>query len=433
MKLPPQNIEAEGSLLASIMIFDGIFEKIDLEPDDFYKTDHKTIFNAMRILNNKKERIDLVTVGECLKDQPELIKKILNMSDFYPVYSDVSSIAKIIKSCSIKRKLSYTLMNIQDRIDTENLEKLLDFAQSEIMKYTVTSDDNKIFHIRDLLYKHIDLIEKHTTTKKEFGIKTGFKSLDKRLDIDGPTYAIIAGRPSMGKTGLALSIIKNMALSQQKPGILSLEMGKNRLMDRWLAMMTGINSMNFHKYKALNSQDWQKIQDAVSTMSELWNVFISDAPARSIETLERQARQMVAKGANALFIDQLNQIGSKGDDIFKNFTAHSQQIAQLKKELGIPIFLLCQLGRKLEERSDKEPVLSDLKNSGSLEEDCDICILLYRPVYYEKDPHKKAAIERDVYVNIAKNRDGETYCEKNVIVYDKTRTLFEEDFSRLTQ
>lgn len=435
MKLPPQNLEAEESLLASILVYDNIFEDCDLDPEDFYKTDHQKIFKIMKNLKSKGERIDLVTIGSCLmaEDNRDLIYYISKLPDTAPLTTNIKSTVKIIKSLSVKRKLAISIMNIQDKIDSSSLENLIDFAQSEIMKFTVTDSENKIFHISDLLTNHIDTIEKHNTIKKTNAIKTGFQSLDKRLDIDGPTYSIIAGRPGMGKTAFALSIIKNMALNNQKPGILSLEMGKNKLLDRWLAMMTGINSMNFHKYQALNAKDWQKIQDAVTTISDLWNVYISDAPARSIGILERQARQMVSKGVNALFIDQLNQIGAKGDDDFKNFTRHSQRIAQLKKELGIPIFLLSQLNRKVEDRSNKEPTLADLKMSGSLEEDPDIIIFLYRPVYYETDQHKKALIERDVYVNIAKNRDGETYNEKNLIIYDKSRTLFEEDFSRLAE
>jgi len=435
MKLPPQNIDAEESLLASILVFDNVFDDCDLDPEDFYKTDHQKIFRTMKTLRVKGERIDLVTIGSCLmaSGDSDLIGYISKIPDTAPLTANVKSTVKIIKSCSVKRKLAISIMNIQDKIDASSLESLIDFAQSEIMKFTTNDDENKIFHIADLLPKHIDKIEKDTSIEKTNSIKTGFKSLDRHLDIDGPTYIIIAGRTSMGKTSMALSIMKNMALSQQRPGILSLEMGKNRLLDRWLAMMTGINSMNFHKYKALRPHDWEKIRDAATTISELWNVYISDAPARSISILERQSRQMFAKGVNALFIDQLSQIGAKGDDDFKNFTKHSQRIATLKKELGIPIFVLAQLNRKIEDRADKRPVLSDLKMSGGLEEDVDVCMLLYRPSYYEKDPNKKAAIEREVHVDIAKNRDGDTYREENVIVYDKTRTLFEEDFSRLSE
>ena len=136
-------------------------------------------------------------------------------------------------------------------------------------------------------------------------------------------------------------------------------------------------------------------------------------------------------GVNVIFIDQLNQIGALTDDDVKNFTKHSHRIAQLKTELNIPIFLLAQLNRKVEDRGEKEPRLSDLKMSGSLEEDPDIVFLLYRPEYYESDEHKKAAILNDVVVNIAKNRDGVTYRESDVIIFDKGRTLFSEDFQKL--
>ena len=431
MRVPPQNIEAEQSLIASILVNEKILDDCNLKPDDFYQKKHQKIYKTFLDLRAKNENVDLVSVGQILIEDADLVTYVAGITDTATITLKAKTTAKIIKSARIKRDLIVSLQTIQDRVEESNLETLLDFAQTEIMKYTVSTQDNKIYHIKDLLMQHADEIEKANTKKQEKNIRTGFKCLDRLLNLDGPNYVVIAGRPSMGKTAFALSIIKNMAVDGQLPGILSLEMGKGKLIDRWLAMMTGINSMNFHKYQALTGQQWQQLQDSISFMYDRWNVLVSDAPARDISSLERQARQMKSKGATAIFIDQLSQIGGGSDDDFKNYTQHSNRIARLKKELGIPIFLLAQLNRKLEDRSDKEPRLSDLKMTGSLEEDSDVVILLYRPEYYEKKPEEKARKARDVVLNIAKNRDGATHREPDVIVFNKAQTLFEEDFSRV--
>jgi replicative DNA helicase len=429
--LPPQNIEAEESYLSSILVNDKILDNCILSPDDFYQTLNQTIFREMKALHIKRTRVDLVTVGTALKNDKSCFEHLVRMVDYAQISSSGKAYQKIIKDNAVKRKLLNSVSAIQEKIHGSfDLDTLVDYAQSEIMKYTISEHDNKIYHIKDLLIEHMDEIEKQNTTEQVDGMKLGFKSLDRVLNIHGPNYAVIAGRPSMGKTAFALSIIRNMAMNSEKPGIISLEMGKGKLLDRWLSMLTGINAMNFHRFNALSQQDLQNLHDAMSEMYDLWDVLISDAPATSIETLERQARQMVSKGANVLFIDQLSHVRGQSDDDFRNFTKHSQRIGQLKKELDIPIFLLAQLNRKVEDRNDKEPKLSDLKMSGSLEEDADIVFLLYRPEYYEKSKEDKAAVAKDVVVNIAKNRDGATYRESDVIIFDKGRTIFEEDFSR---
>lgn len=434
MRLPPQSIEAEESIIASVLISDEHFKDCEcLEPEDFYKTNHQIVFKIMKVLNFKKERINIVTVGEVLiKNQnQDIAKHTLTLMNNAPIAVNLKSHAKIIKEASMKRAMLFSLSKINEKIYTENFTSILDFAQSEMLNHKLSNGQSKIYNIKDLIYDHLDRIEKNNTQESKTLIKLGFETLDKWIDLQEESYIIIAGRPSMGKTSFALTIIKNMAMQGGKPGIISLEMGKNRLLNRWLSMITGINTMNFNKYHGLKNDDWQNLSDAASTIHELWDVLISDGPANSIEELERQARQMKEDGATALFIDQLSHIGGKSDDDVKNFTKHSKRITQLKTELKIPIFLLAQLNRKVEERPDKEPKLSDLKMSGSLEEDPDIVILLYRPEYYEKSIHDKKAVERDAVVNIAKNRDGVVYKERDVIVFDKGRTLFEEDFSRI--
>ncbi len=429
MRLPPQNIEAEESLLASVLINDKNFKACEyLLPQDFYNAKNQSIFKAMKDLSNKGERIDLVTVGPGLKD---ILGHLMQIVDNAPVSTNAKAHAKIIKDNATKRNLLFSISAINEKIYTDSVEKVLDYAQSEILGYKVSRGQGKIYNIKDLIHQQIDQIEKNNTQEAIGGLSLGFSSLDKWVNMQDGVYSVIAGRPSMGKTAFALTIIRNMALRGGKPGIISLEMGRGKLINRWLSMLTGINTMNFNRYNALSRKDWQNLKDAANEIYDLWDVLITDAPAKTIETVERQARQMVADGANSIFIDQLSHIGSTTDDDVKNYTKHSNRIARLKKELNVPVFLLAQLNRKVEDRNDKEPKLSDLKMTGSLEEDADIVFLLYRPEYYEKDQDAKKEIARDVVINIAKNRDGVTYRESDVIVFDKGRTLFEEDFSRI--
>ena len=433
MRLPPQNIEAEESLLASILLNDKWFKDCEyLHENDFYKTDHRIIFESMKDLNRKQERIDLVTLGANLKlKDHDLAGRLTAIADNAAIAMNPKAYAKIIKDNATKRDLLNTVSAINEKIYTDDVTTILDFAQSKILGYKVTRGQGKIYNIKDLVHGQIDKIEKSQTQENTGGVSLGFTSLDKWVSMQDGVYSVIAGRPSMGKTAFALTIIRNMALRGGKPGIISLEMGRGKLLNRWLSMLTGINTMNFNRYNGLSQKDWQTLKDAANEIYELWDVLITDAPARTIEVVERQARQMVADGATSIFIDQLSHIGSTTDDDVKNYTKHSNRIASLKKELNIPIFLLAQLNRKVEDRSDKEPKLSDLKMTGSLEEDADIVFLLYRPEYYEKEAEAKKQKARDVVINIAKNRDGVTYRETDVIVFDKGRTLFEEDFSRL--
>ena len=428
MRLPPQDKDIEKTLLVSILQDDKRFlDAAILKSNQFYDPKHQTIFKAMQELHYNQERIDLMTLHDKLKKDD--LDYLLKASDFAEYTNNISKCVDIIQKHDINRNLLNSISAIKEVIYESN-KNALDFAQSEIMKYKVTQSQGEIYNIKDLIHNQIDKIEKDNTNKREQGLSLGFKSLDKWINLHEGVYSVIAGRPSMGKTAFALTIIRNMALSGAKPGIISLEMGKGKLVNRWLSMLTGINTMNFSRFNAINKKEWQSLHDAAEEIYSRWDISITDAPAHDIRTIERQARQMVSKGVNCLFIDQLSFIGGT-DDEFKRYTKNSNTIARLKRELKIPIFLLAQLNRKVEDRLNKKPKLSDLKMTGSLEEDADIVFLLYRPEYYEQDPEKKREIARDVVVDIAKNRDGTTYKEGDVIVFDKGRTLFEEDYTRI--
>jgi len=430
-QLPPQDKNIEQSFLVSILQDDKRFiDALLLKHKEFYVTQHQKIFKAMQSLYKNQERIDLVTLHGKL-EKPDL-DYLIKISSFAEYTNNIPKCVEIIQGHAVNRDLLTSICKIKEFVYTGN-SNALDYAQTEIMKYKVVQSQGEIFNIKELIQDQIDQIEQHNTVKKNQGLFLGFKSLDKYINLQEGVYSVIAGRPSMGKTAFALTIIRNMALEGGKPGIISLEMGKSKLINRWLSMLTGINTMNFSRFNAIKPPEWQSLTDAAAEIYSKWDVLITDAPAHNINTVERQARQMVSKGADCLFIDQLSHIGGESDDDFKNYTQHSNRIARLKRELKIPIFLMAQLNRKVEDRANKEPKLSDLKMTGSLEEDADIVFLLFRPEYYEQDPQEKREKARDVVINIAKNRDGTTYREGDVIIFDKGRTLFEEDYNRLNQ
>jgi replicative DNA helicase len=226
----------------------------------------------------------------------------------------------------------------------------------------------------------------------------------------------------MGKTAFAVTCMRNLSHLGVACGFLSIEMGRQEILNRWLSMETGINSMKFFQYQGLNEYELQKIDEAAKEMTN-WNIQIDDTGSVGIEDVERKCRKMVRNGARILFIDQLSKIRGKTGDQFRDYTTNCNRIADLKKELEIPIFLLSQLNRELEKRNDKRPTLADLKNTGALEEDADAVIFLFRPEYYEKDEHKKAAIKAQAEVHIAKNRNGTCFLD-NKIEFQHVRGMF---------
>ena len=409
-KLPPQNIEAEQGLLASCILSDPV-EVLDLlSPDDFYRSAHNKIFTAILSLYKKKEPIDLTTlftelkVMGCIEEVggATYLSKLLDC----PIASNNVLYAKIIKAAAVGRRIieisSKTTQSIFDsEITHNNIVELLDTAQSEMMKIGFEIGNDKHISVADLCLKRIsdyeELCKGHAP-----GIKTGFSMLDALTGgFWGSLFVAIAARPSIGKTAFMLNLAKNMASSGHKVGIFEIEMDKEKLLDRMISSLSGINSIRLRTGR-IGSEDWKAINQAAEKIYSL-PIVIDDTGGLTVQELKRRARQMVKQGVEIIFIDQLSKIrGGKGKDIFAQNTNIVNELAEFKKELRIPICLLVQINRKAEE--SKRPYLNHLKNTGAIEEDVDLCLIGHREYPYTKKPEDETKANWE----LAKNRDGAT-------------------------
>jgi replicative DNA helicase len=423
-KLPPQNIEAEESVLSALFINNQGFEDIEfLKPDDFYKSANKTIFNTMLTLHKKKEPVDLVTVAQHLisKDQLENIgggAYLSHISDSAPVATNIKHYGNIIHNIAVTRELiTRATRIIENGYSVKNIDDYISQSQQSILEIQTTSSRDKIYNMETLMLDALDRIEKAQTQEKTMGMQFGMPTLDIFSNIFGSKLFLIAARPGMGKTALALSIARHLAKQQIKVGFLSIEMDKESLSDRLLSIESDVNALCFYAKESLSKQSKQTIDDAANYLSTL-PIYIDDADCK-IQDVERKCRKLKKLGCEIIFIDQLSKIkGDSKKSKFEIYTDNCAAIALLKKELRMPIGLLCQLNRNVEARSDKIPEMSDLKQTGMLEEDADLIFFIFRPGYYDK---KKD--EAQTQIILAKNRQGAKGVEEKVL-FNKKRGMF---------
>ena len=418
-RMPAHDLEAEAALISAVLINGRVVEEIpDLMPVDFYFGAHKKIFQAMKSLHRAEKPIDLVTVATWLKESGQLEEIggaafIATIADAAPIAMNTVAYADIIKDFSLNRQVLQVATEIQNKaLSGESGVSVLESLQCEALKlqHTEKSDDIKL--VRDIIGEHLDNIEKVQTQKSGRGYPLGFPGIDRSLIIMGPKFILIAGRPKMGKTSLAVTCIRNLDKLGIETGVLSIEMPGAEIIDKWIAMESGVDSMKLSRYKGLDPTEFELVNKAAATLSKS-NIMIDESGSIGIDAVKRKCRKMVKDGAKVLFIDQLSQIkGKNGDDRFARFADNCNEIAQLKKELNVPIFLLVQLNRDLEKRKSKEPQPSDLKMTGNLEEDCDAAIFVYRPEIYATSDAEKATLKGIAIINLALNRHGSTWREK---------------------
>ena len=439
-KIPPHNIEAEESLITAMLINnDYISDVLDtISSQAFYKIQNQKIFSAIEKLFTNKINVDLVTLTDQLvRDNtlPECggafgISKLISNC---PMSTNPIETARIINEKYALRQLISKSTNIISRCfsQVETVEEIIDAAQKEIMSVEISDTSDSFISMSELTDQSVDRYQENAENYKNginLGMRMGFTEFDKITGgFKGSQYIIIAGRPGMGKTALALTIARNIAKQQYKVGILSIEMDKEQLDDRLFSIESGVNSMKLSHGEGPNSEEWQSIMAAARRKS-MWPIIIDDTGGITIDTLKKKCRIMKKKfGCEIIIIDQLSKIrGQKNKDRFTIASENSNEIAMLRKELRIPIVLLAQLNRKLEERSNKEPVLSDLKMAGDLEEDADQVYLLYRPEVYNPYDHE---LKGKAIINLAKNRQGAKWRSENIEFVEKL-TLFRDKVIR---
>ena len=413
-RLPPQSIEAEEALLSRILIDSKVLVDIVdiLQPNDFYRSAHQKIFSGIMKLFLKKEPIGIVTVPEVLKEIGVLEEiggatYIATLVDTVPLAVNAEHYARIIKKASVARQLIVAANDIAMSAYTANgnIVEVLDNAQSMLLNINLDIGSFNFTTSAELIMQRIPQIEKMSKEGRPMGIQTGFSSLDYLTGgLKGSKFIIIAARPRIGKTALMLNVTNNIAASGHKVGIFSIEMEKEELIDRQISSKSGVNLTKLTSGRGITPDDWAAIHSAAEAIYN-YQIVIDDTGGLRLQELKRRARQMLKDGIEIIFIDQLSKIrGGKGNGEYEKRSYIVNEIATLAKELRIPVCLLAQINRKLEDRQNKKPTLGDLKSTGSLEEDADIILLGHRDYEYTKN-------EGDIHHaewELAKNKQGAT-------------------------
>ncbi len=420
-KLPPQNIEAEQSVLGSLFSDKDAIDKIAdvLTPEDFYRKSHEIIYKSVLDLYKKKEPIDLLTVSSLLKEKKILkeiggISYLTTLMNAVPTASHIVHYAKIVRQKRVLRDLIGASHEIQELgwQENENIEELLDEAEKKIFGVSQTSINQEFQHIKDHLKEAFERIDRRHKGDGGYGIPTGFTDLDNLLaGLQKSDLIVLAARPSLGKTSLALDIARHAATNEKIPvGIFSLEMSREQLVERLIASESGVDFWRLRTGKlsdeGKDDNDFTLISKALNHLS-LAPIYIDDAPSPNVLQIRAMARRLKAeKGLELLIVDYLQLM--QGHSRFENRTQEVSEISRalkgLAKELNIPILAISQLSRSPEARTDQRPKLSDLRESGAIEQDADVVLFIYREDKVKKDAERKNIAEIDV----AKHRNGPT-------------------------
>lgn len=418
----PHNIEAEQSVLGSMFLSKYALQKCVelLEPNQFFLDSHHKIFQAICHLAELGTPVDITTVTAELDKKKELkqiggVEYIAEITSLVPSAANIDEYIKIVIEKATLRKLIETATTIatEGYQEKDSLEDILDQAEKKILNVVKTRKGSEFKNIQDVLLKTQSDLEKLSQNKGEItGIPTGFYDLDKITSgFHANELIIIAARPAMGKTALALNIATNMAIHSKKSvALFNMEMGAEQLATRMLSsvgQIEGYKLRNGH----LEHQDWKRINEAISKLADT-NIFIDDTPGMTIGEIRAKCRRLESseKGLDIVIIDYLQLISGSAryaGNRQQEIAEISRSLKTLAMELEIPIIALAQLSRSVDGRDDKRPILSDLRESGSIEQDADIVAFLYRDDYYNKESAYDEYTSRSEFI-IGKHRNGPT-------------------------
>ncbi len=423
-KMPPHNLEAERAVLGALLIdSDAIIKVADfLGPADFYKDAHKKIYTAMLELYGNHDPLDVLSVSSRLQEKKQ-IEYVGGRSYLAGLANEIATSAHVVQHAKIVQKKS-TLNNLIKAAteitqlgyhEEEEIQQILDKAESRLFGVTQNLMKNKFSSMKDLLGEAFDRIDElHKDSGKLRGLSSGFYELDNMMaGFQKSDLIILAARPSMGKTSLALDFVRHIALKEKKPvGIFSLEMGKEQLVDKMLCAEAGIDLWKMRTGKLSDQEDingesdFSKIGHAMGRLAEA-KIFIDDSPTANVMEIRTKARRLQAEhGISFIILDylQLMESSSNTDNRVQIVSEISRGLKAVARELNVPIIALSQLSRQVESRPTPIPKLADLRESGSIEQDADIVMFIYRDKYYKKDSPR--GDETDIY--IAKHRNGPT-------------------------
>ncbi len=419
-KLPPQNLEAEQSVLGGILIENYSINKVMevLKPDDFYREAHRKIYKALIDLSEKDEPADLITLTNELRNNDHLdavggASYVASLIDSVPTAANIEYYAKIVKEKSILRKLIQTSTEIitQSYEDRGDVEVFLDEAERAIFEISENRVRPSFYPIRDIVKESFKILER-LYEKKELvtGIPSGFKDLDRMTAGFQPSdLIIVAGRPSMGKTAFCLNLAQYAAIQKKVPiAIFSLEMSKEQLGIRMLCSEAHVEGTKLRS-GFLSESDWPRLTIAAGNLSDA-SIYIDDTAALTILELRAKARRLKIEhgGLGMVIVDylQLMKGRTRAESRQQEISEISRSLKALAKELNIPVIAVSQLSRKTEERTGNRPQLSDLRESGAIEQDADLILFIYRDEVYnrsEDNPNKGKA-----EIIIGKQRNGPT-------------------------
>jgi replicative DNA helicase len=415
-RVPPQNLDAERSVLGGVLLDNIAIHKIMevLHGEDFYRESHRKIFQAMMALQDKAEPVDLITLNQELQRMGMLQEVgggayLASLTDQVPTAANVLYYARIVKDKSILRQVieASTKIASEGYEDSEEVIQYLDRAEQTILDISRKQRRKGFVPIRDILQQSFKSIEEAFNNKELVtGVATGFKDFDRlTCGLQRSDLVIIAGRPSMGKTAFALNIGRHVAIECRIPvAIFSLEMSKEQLAIRMLSAEARIDGTKLRS-GYFHSSDWTKLTQAADGLSQA-PLFIDDSPVISVMEMRGKGRQMkYEQNIGLIIVDYLQLMeGTRGaESRVQEISEISRSLKQLAKELDVPVIALSQLNRAVENRTDKRPILADLRESGAIEQDADLIAFLYREELYVHDrPECKGRAE----VIIGKQRNG---------------------------
>ncbi len=417
-KVPPHDIEAEQAVIGSMLTDkDAVVSAIEvLKEDDFYREDNKAIYSAILNLYNRAEPIDIITVKaeletmgkfeqvgglEYLAELPEKVPTTANSMKYIKIVEEKSTLRNLIKTANEIIELGYD--------PTEDVDDIMEGAEKKIFNIMQNKNQKGYAAMKDILVDSFTQLEELYNRKQHItGVPSGFTDLDYRTaGFHGSDLILIAARPAMGKSAFALNIATNAAVKAKVPvAIFSLEMSKEQMVNRILCSEAMVDSNKVRTGK-LEEDDWTKLAEAIGPLSEA-EIYIDDTPGISVMEIRAKCRKLkLEKNIGMVVIDYLQLVqgsnkrnGSREQEI----SEISRSLKILAKELNVPVIALSQLSRAVEQRPDHRPMLSDLRESGAIEQDADIVMFLYRDDYYNEDSDKKGIAE----VIIAKHRGGST-------------------------
>ncbi len=414
-RIPPQNIEAEQAVLGAILLDkDALITVVDiLAADDFYRSNHQIIYKTMLELSESGEPIDLITITANLQNKKILdeaggVAYLTDLANTVPTAANVEYYAKIVEEKSILRRLIRAATEIASTgyLGSENVQEVISDAEKRILELSQKKHHDHFIPIKNVLLETLDRIEFLHSNKGEItGIPSGFTDLDKMTSgFQRSDLIILAARPSVGKTAFALNVAQNVAArAKQTVAIFSLEMAASQLVQR---MISAEGNIDAHKLRTgqMDENDWKKLTMAMTTLSEA-PIYIDDTPGITVYDIRAKARRLKAEeGLGLILIDYLQLIHGRGksDNRQQEISEISRHLKGIARELEVPVIALSQLSRAVEQRQDKRPMLSDIRESGSIEQDADIVAFLYREDYYDRETEKKDIIE----IIIGKQRNG---------------------------